>query len=71
MLTANTDGLLSLHPGDQPALGLARSARRCSQEEGLENVFARHDRHAEATRRAVRAWGLEVLCQNPPNTAAR
>ena len=31
-------------------------------EEGLENVFARHDRHAEATRRAVRAWGLEVLC---------
>jgi alanine-glyoxylate transaminase/serine-glyoxylate transaminase/serine-pyruvate transaminase len=34
-------------------------------EEGLENVFARHDRHAEATRRAVRAWGLEVLCENP------
>jgi alanine-glyoxylate transaminase/serine-glyoxylate transaminase/serine-pyruvate transaminase len=32
-------------------------------EEGLENVFARHDRHAEATRRAVRAWGLEVLCR--------
>jgi alanine-glyoxylate transaminase/serine-glyoxylate transaminase/serine-pyruvate transaminase len=30
--------------------------------EGLENVFARHARHAEATRRAVRAWGLEVLC---------
>jgi len=28
-------------------------------------VFARHDRHAEATRRAVRAWGLEVLCANP------
>src|SRR3546814_3437897 len=35
------------------------------QEEGLDNVFARHDRHAEATRRAVRAWGLEVLCKNP------
>ena len=35
------------------------------QEEGLERVFARHDRHAEATRRAVRAWGLEVLCQDP------
>jgi len=31
------------------------------EEEGLENVFARHQRHAEATRRAVRAWGLEVL----------
>jgi len=35
------------------------------EEEGLANVFARHDRHAEATRRAVRAWGLEVLCVNP------
>lgn len=34
-------------------------------EEGLENVFARHDRHAEATRRAVRGWGLEILCANP------
>jgi len=33
-------------------------------EEGLDNVFARHDRMAEATRRAVQAWGLEVLCQN-------
>ena len=28
-------------------------------------MFARHDRHAEATRRAVRAWGLEILCQDP------
>ena len=34
-------------------------------EEGLENVFARHDRLAEATRRAVRAWNLELLCLNP------
>jgi alanine-glyoxylate transaminase/serine-glyoxylate transaminase/serine-pyruvate transaminase len=33
-------------------------------EEGLENVFARHDRLAEATRRAVRAWGLEILCRD-------
>jgi alanine-glyoxylate transaminase/serine-glyoxylate transaminase/serine-pyruvate transaminase len=33
--------------------------------EGLQNVFARHDRHAEATRRAVRGWGLEILCRNP------
>ena len=32
------------------------------QEEGLENVFARHARHGAATRAAVRAWGLEVLC---------
>ena len=35
------------------------------EEEGLANVFARHNRHAEATRRAVRAWGLEILCENP------
>ncbi len=34
-------------------------------EEGLPNVFARHQRHAEATRRAVRGWGLEILCRNP------
>ena len=34
-------------------------------EEGLANVFARHDRHAEATRRAVRAWGLETQCAEP------
>ncbi len=35
------------------------------EEEGLDNVFKRHDRHAEATRRAVRAWDLEVLAQHP------
>ena len=35
------------------------------REEGLANVFSRHQRHAEATRRAVRAWGLELVCANP------
>ena len=39
-------------------------------EEGLENVFARHQRHAEATRRAVRAWGLEVLALDPREYSA-
>ena len=34
-------------------------------EEGMPRVFARHQRHAEATRRAVRAWGLEILCRDP------
>lgn len=34
-------------------------------EEGLENVFARHERHAEATRRAVRTWGFEIQCSEP------
>jgi alanine-glyoxylate transaminase/serine-glyoxylate transaminase/serine-pyruvate transaminase len=42
-----------------------REALAMLGEEGLEDVFARHDRHAEATRRAVRAWGLEVLCADP------
>ena len=35
------------------------------QEEGLHNVFHRHFRHAEATRAAVRAWGLEIVCEDP------
>ncbi len=34
-------------------------------EEGMPAVFSRHARHAEATRRAVRGWGLEILCQEP------
>jgi alanine-glyoxylate transaminase/serine-glyoxylate transaminase/serine-pyruvate transaminase len=42
-----------------------REALAMLEEEGLENVFARHTRHGEATRRAVRGWGLEVLCANP------
>jgi alanine-glyoxylate transaminase/serine-glyoxylate transaminase/serine-pyruvate transaminase len=39
-------------------------------EEGLDNVFTRHQRHGEATRRAVRAWGLEILCLNPDEYSA-
>ena len=58
--------LLSVHAGDQPALRPARGARACcSRRKGSTTVFARHERHAEATRRAVRAWGLEVLAPNP------
>lgn len=37
-------------------------------EEGLDEVFARHDRHARATRAAVRAWGLQLLCRDPERT---
>jgi alanine-glyoxylate transaminase/serine-glyoxylate transaminase/serine-pyruvate transaminase len=49
------------------ALDASRSARLLAmfEEEGLPAVFARHTRHAEATRRAVRAWGLEILCRDP------
>ncbi|UCH40686.1 MAG: serine--glyoxylate aminotransferase, partial [Gammaproteobacteria bacterium] len=42
-----------------------REALRMLFEEGLDKVFARHRRHAEATRRAVKAWGLEILCLDP------
>jgi len=64
MLAANKGGFFPYTPATNLLYGL-REALRMLGEEGLENVFARHDRHAEATRRAVRAWGLEILCANP------
>ncbi|MGZ5033874.1 MAG: pyridoxal-phosphate-dependent aminotransferase family protein [Usitatibacter sp.] len=64
MITANADGWFPYTPATNLLYGLRESIHML-EEEGFENVFARHDRHAEATRRAVRAWGLEVLCQNP------
>jgi alanine-glyoxylate transaminase/serine-glyoxylate transaminase/serine-pyruvate transaminase len=64
ILTANQVGFFPYTPATNLLYGL-REAIRMLEEEGLPNVFARHDRHAEATRRAVRAWGLEVLCENP------
>ncbi len=64
MLPANANGFFPYTPATNLLYGL-REAIHMLEEEGLPNVFARHDRHAEATRRAVRAWGLEVLCQVP------
>jgi alanine-glyoxylate transaminase/serine-glyoxylate transaminase/serine-pyruvate transaminase len=64
MIASNADGWFPYTPATNLLYGL-REAIHMLEEEGLENVFARHDRHAEATRRAVRAWGLEVLCQDP------
>jgi alanine-glyoxylate transaminase/serine-glyoxylate transaminase/serine-pyruvate transaminase len=64
MLAANKTGFFPYTPGTNLLYGL-REALQMLREEGLETVFARHDRHAEATRRAVKAWGLEVLCLNP------
>lgn len=63
MIAANANGWFPYTPATNLLYGL-REAIAMLEEEGLANVFARHDRHAEATRRAVRAWGLEVLCQN-------
>jgi alanine-glyoxylate transaminase / serine-glyoxylate transaminase / serine-pyruvate transaminase len=64
ILRANKTGYFPYTPATNLLYGL-REALAMLAEEGLENVFARHQRHGEATRRAVRAWGLEVLCLEP------
>jgi alanine-glyoxylate transaminase/serine-glyoxylate transaminase/serine-pyruvate transaminase len=64
MLAANKNGYFPYTPATNLLYGL-REALRMLNAEGLEQVFARHTRHGEATRRAVTAWGLEVLCANP------
>ena len=64
MLSTNKSGFFPYTPATNLLYGL-RESLQMLMEEGLENVFARHDRLAEATRRAVRAWNLEVLCLNP------
>jgi alanine-glyoxylate transaminase / serine-glyoxylate transaminase / serine-pyruvate transaminase len=56
-------GLLPVTPPTPLLFGL-REALRMLEEEGLERVFARHDRLAEAVRRAVGAWGLSLLCRD-------
>ncbi len=64
MLAANREGFFPYTPATNLLYGLRESIAML-REEGLENVFARHHRHAEATRRAVWGWGLEVLARNP------
>ena len=63
-IAANADGAFPYTPATNLLYGLAEAIDML-HEEGLGAVFARHDRHAAATRRAVQAWGLEVLCQEP------
>lgn len=65
MIGANKDGWFPYTPATNLLYGLRVALKMLLEEEGLENVFKRHDRHAEASRRAVRAWGLEILCANP------
>lgn len=64
MLAMNKNGYFPYTPGTMMLFGLAEAIDML-HEEGLDNVFARHDRMAEATRRAVKTWGLEILCQDP------
>src|SRR5450432_3467510 len=65
MIAPNDTGYFPYTPATNLLYGLRESIQMLVHEEGLENVFKRHDRHAEATRRAVRAWGLELLCLEP------
>ena len=61
MIGPNKTGYFPYTPATNLLYGLVESIDML-HEEGLDNVFSRHSRHAAATRSAVRAWGLEVLC---------
>jgi alanine-glyoxylate transaminase/serine-glyoxylate transaminase/serine-pyruvate transaminase len=63
MIAINDKGFFPYTPSTNLLQGL-KVAIDMLHEEGLDNVFARHDRAAEATRRAVRHWGFEIQCQN-------
>jgi alanine-glyoxylate transaminase/serine-glyoxylate transaminase/serine-pyruvate transaminase len=64
MLNMYKQGFFPYTPATQMLYGLDVSIQML-HEEGLDNVFARHERLGEATRRAVKAWGLEILCRDP------
>jgi alanine-glyoxylate transaminase/serine-glyoxylate transaminase/serine-pyruvate transaminase len=64
MIAINATGYFPYTPATNLLYGLSEAIDMLN-EEGLDNVFKRHDRHAEATRRAARAWGLEILCLEP------
>jgi alanine-glyoxylate transaminase/serine-glyoxylate transaminase/serine-pyruvate transaminase len=64
ILAANENGFWPYTPATSLLYGLAEACDMLLGE-GLPNVFARHLRLAEATRRAVAGWGLEILCQHP------
>jgi len=64
MLSQNVNGFFPYTPATNMLFGLKES-QSMLREEGLQNVFKRHERHGEATRRAVRAWGLENVALDP------
>jgi len=65
MLETGQTGFFPYTPGTNLLYGLREALKMLLDEEGLDNVFARHGRHGEATRRAVTGWGLETLCLDP------
>ena len=70
MLASGKSGYFPYTPATNLLYGLREALTMLLEEEGLEAVFARHQRHAEATRRAVRAWGLEVFALDPREYSA-
>jgi len=64
MLAQNRIGFFPYTPATNLLFAL-REALHMLEEEGLEHVFRRHDRHAAASRAAVQAWGLEIVCEEP------
>jgi alanine-glyoxylate transaminase / serine-glyoxylate transaminase / serine-pyruvate transaminase len=64
MLKHNQAGFFPYTPATNLLFGL-REALKMMSEEGLPNIFRRHMRHGEATRAAVRTWGLEIVCEEP------
>jgi alanine-glyoxylate transaminase / serine-glyoxylate transaminase / serine-pyruvate transaminase len=70
MLANGKSGYFPYTPATNLLYGLREALRMLLDEEGLDAVFARHQRHAEATRRAVRGWGLEVLALDPREYSA-
>jgi alanine-glyoxylate transaminase / serine-glyoxylate transaminase / serine-pyruvate transaminase len=70
MIANGKGGYFPYTPATNLLYGLREALKMLLDEEGLEAVFARHQRHAEATRRAVRAWGLEVLAFDPREYSA-
>jgi alanine-glyoxylate transaminase/serine-glyoxylate transaminase/serine-pyruvate transaminase len=65
MLDTGRTGFFPYTPATNLLFGLCEALTMLLDEEGLPAVFHRHARHAEATRRAVAGWGLEVLCADP------
>ncbi|HEX3864223.1 MAG TPA: aminotransferase class V-fold PLP-dependent enzyme [Stellaceae bacterium] len=65
MAESGKTGFFPYTPATNLLFGLREALTMLLDEEGLPAVFARHDRHAEATRRAVIGWGLDVLCAEP------
>jgi alanine-glyoxylate transaminase/serine-glyoxylate transaminase/serine-pyruvate transaminase len=64
MLKANKGGFFPYTPASNLLAGL-REALRMLDEEGFDNVLRRHTRHGDATRAAVRAWGLDIVPEDP------